>query len=105
MDLRAGHPVADRGHDADAFVPGDKRDRRRDWPVTIRGMDVGVAQAGCLHAHDDLARAGLGYRPVLDYQWLAETRYYCCSHDSPPLRFTRALRPAIRRCAAVTGRR
>lgn len=87
--LRAGDPLADAGHDAHALVPRDERDRRGDRPVAVGGMDVGMAQAGCLHPDDDLAGSGHGYRPVLDDQRLAEARHYCCSHLLSLQRLTR----------------
>ena len=47
-------------HDADAFVPGDEGRRRLHRPVAVRGVDVGVAQARCLHLHQHLAGPGVG---------------------------------------------
>jgi hypothetical protein len=47
----------------------------------VRGVDVGVAQAGRQHAHGYLPCAWLWNWPVLDNERFAEPPYNCCSHD------------------------
>ena len=59
---------ADALDDAHALVPGDERQRRLDRPLAARGVDVGVAETGCLDADEHLLGAGLGYRDVLDLE-------------------------------------
>ena len=59
-DRDFGHALADRLDDSDAFVTGDERELRLHGPIAVSRMDVGVAEAGCLDPHDDLARAGHG---------------------------------------------
>src|SRR6185295_16120460 len=64
--LRAGdaRPVPD--NDADAFVTRHEGNRRLDRPITVGGVDVGVAEATRFQLYEDLADAWLGCRAVLD---------------------------------------
>ena len=57
---------ADPFDDADTLMPGGERQGGLDRPVTVGGVDVGVAQAGGLDPDDDLARTGLGLGHLLD---------------------------------------
>ena len=54
-DRHLGHARAELDDDADALVTGHERRRRLDRPVAVRGVDVGVAQAGGLDLDADLA--------------------------------------------------
>ncbi len=75
-----GHSVPERLDAADALVTGHERWAGLDRPVTVRGVDIGVAQAGRLQSDTDLAGAGLGVRTVLEHQRLAEGPDGCCLH-------------------------
>ena len=61
-DGQVGHALAELLHQADALVAGDERRVRLDRPVSVRGVDVGVAQPRGLHPDADLAGAGLAGR-------------------------------------------
>ncbi len=50
-DRDAGHAVTRRMDDADSLVAGNERQARLDGPVAMRGMNIGVAEPGCLHPH------------------------------------------------------
>src|SRR6266540_4183649 len=67
-----GHPGTEALHDPDPLVAGDEGQVWLDRPVAVRGVDVGVAQAGGLDPDDDLTRARLGFGYVLDQQRFGE---------------------------------
>lgn len=60
--------LADSLHDAYAFVAGDERQLGFHGPVTVSGVDVGVAQARSLYPDDDLTVTRLGLGNLLDVQ-------------------------------------
>ena len=68
--------------DADPFVPGDERHLGLDRPLAAGGVDVGVAQAGCLDPDQDLAGARGGDGHVPNLQGCAQLGNDGCLHDS-----------------------
>ena len=62
---------ADGRDGADALVAGNEGRRGLHRPVAVGGVQVGVAHARGLDLDQDLARARLGYRHLLDRQRLA----------------------------------
>jgi hypothetical protein len=61
-------------------VAGDERRFRLDWPVAVRGVDVGVAQTRRLDPDHDFARPSDRLWHVLDDQRLAELMDYSGFH-------------------------
>jgi hypothetical protein len=59
-------------HDADALVARDERWHGLHGPVAMSGVDVRMAQAGCLDPDEDLILARRGLRDLLDSERLVE---------------------------------
>jgi hypothetical protein len=84
-----GHPVAlgdlgdpgpKGGDDADPLMAGDQRQLWLDRPVAMGGVDVGVAQPGRLHPHQDLPESRLRHRHLLQLQGRLELMDHGCQH-------------------------
>jgi hypothetical protein len=70
--LEPAYTGTERGDDAGALVSGDESRRRFHRPIAVRGVQVGVADAGGDDLHEHLAGAWRGYRDLFDRQRLAE---------------------------------
>jgi len=68
-ERRAGHAVADGGHDPGAFVT--EHHGSRVLPLTEHDMQIGVTHAGGGDGHLDLAGLRRGELHVGDPHWLA----------------------------------
>ena len=74
------HSFSEALNDADTFVAGNEWRLWLDRPVTVCGVDVGVAQTGGLDLDQDFTVAGLGGGDVLDLEWLVEAGDDCGLH-------------------------
>src|SRR5262249_38418895 len=103
--LHAPNSTADRDGDAHAFVAGNERRFRLDWPIALRGVEVGVTDPGGGDAHEDLVLVRLRERYLFDDKWLAQLADNSClhlaGHEFSPLRPTPI---SIRRVNASTFR-
>ena len=82
--LQANHVRAHGGDDSDAFMTGNKRERRLGRPIAVGGMQVGMADAARNHLDQDLALPRGGNGNFLDSQRLAESvRTTPASSSSP----------------------
>jgi hypothetical protein len=75
-----GHPRSEALDNPHTLVAGDERRFRLDWPVAVRGVDVGVAQTRRLDPHHHLARPSDRLWHILDNQRLAELMDYSGFH-------------------------
>jgi hypothetical protein len=66
---------ADRLDDAHALVSRRERQLRLHGPITVRRVDVGVAETGRLDLDDDLAGPRNRLREILDLRRLVEAVY------------------------------
>ena len=78
--LQADDVRAARRDDPDAFMAGDKRQRRLCRPIAVGGMQVGVTDAARNDLDQNLARPRGGNRNFLDAQRLAERVHHAGSH-------------------------
>ncbi len=68
-----GDSGAQRNHDADTLVTGDKRHGRLQRPVATSSVQIGVAYAAGFGFDQDLARPRRGNIPFAQYQGFAES--------------------------------
>jgi hypothetical protein len=70
--LHDRHARSNGDYQPDGLVAGNERKRGLHWPVAVRGMEIGVANAAGLGLHQDLARPGRGNVQLLKHQGLSE---------------------------------
>jgi hypothetical protein len=75
------YPFADRLHDADTFVTGHKRRSGLDHPVTVGGVDVGVAQPRSLDPNQNFSGGRFRQGSILHDQRLTELANNSDAHD------------------------
>jgi hypothetical protein len=67
-NLNTRDVLANRSHDAGAFVAQSKRSSRA--PVTAHRMQIAVANAGCFYFHEDFIRMRCFELCLFNRKWL-----------------------------------
>src|SRR5450432_2306975 len=80
---------SDGGDQPDGFVARNEWKRGLEWPIAMRGMEIGVANTAGLRLDQDLARLGRGYVKLPKHQRLSELLnnrgLHLVCHGSTPL--------------------
>jgi hypothetical protein len=82
-DTFADPPIDDSGadplHDADDLVAGDDG-QTRIGQITVHDVQIRATDCACLDADDELVRAGLGVRTLLQSQRMSWAVQDHCAH-------------------------
>jgi len=81
-DGEFGDALAEFLDDADSLVAGDERRFGLDRPVTVLGVQVGVAHPRCDQLDERLTRPGFRQFHILDVEVFAEDVHDCSLHGA-----------------------